>query len=40
VGQRGTLELEVLDGLDEGERVVTHPPNELGDGTRVTSRAR
>jgi HlyD family secretion protein len=40
VGRRGTLELEVLDGLEEGERVVIHPPNELDDGSRVTADAR
>lgn len=40
VGRRGTLDLEVLDGLEEGERVVIHPPNELDDGSRVTADAR
>jgi HlyD family secretion protein len=35
IGQRGTLEAEVTGGLKEGERVVRHPSNELGDGARV-----
>ncbi|MBN1929167.1 MAG: efflux RND transporter periplasmic adaptor subunit [Chlorobiaceae bacterium] len=36
IGRRGIDEAEVLGGLREGERVVTHPPNELQDGMRVT----
>ncbi|MCO5168122.1 MAG: efflux RND transporter periplasmic adaptor subunit [Planctomycetes bacterium] len=38
VGQRTGLEAQVLDGLREGERVVTHPPEALEDGGRVRAR--
>ena len=34
-GMRGADMAEVLGGLREGERVVTHPPNELEPGMRV-----
>ena len=35
IGMRGADMAEVLGGLREGERVVTHPPNELEPGMRV-----
>jgi HlyD family secretion protein len=34
-GQRNESEVEIKDGLSEGERVVLHPPNDLEDGARV-----
>lgn len=34
-GITGTLRTEILEGLDEGEQVVTVPPADLADGTRV-----
>lgn len=35
LGHRGSLAVEVVDGLEAGEAVVTHPDNSLADGTRV-----
>jgi HlyD family secretion protein len=35
VGQRGTQEAEVLEGLEAGERVVLHPDERLRDGSRI-----
>jgi HlyD family secretion protein len=35
VGHRGRLEAEVVKGLNEGERVIVHPGNEIADGVRV-----
>ena len=34
-GHSGPLETEILEGLAAGDRVVLHPSNELGDGTRI-----
>jgi HlyD family secretion protein len=36
ITHRNESEAEVLSGLHEGELVVRHPPNELGDGARVS----
>lgn len=36
IGMRGAIQAEVLDGLQEGDRVVVHPTNELSHGMRVT----
>jgi HlyD family secretion protein len=38
VGHRTAAEAEITAGLGAGDRVVLHPPNELRDGVRVTSR--
>lgn len=38
VGQRNGLSAQLLDGLKEGEAVITHPDRTLEDGTRVKSR--
>lgn len=35
VGRRGGLQVEVLEGLREGERLVVHPDETLVDGARV-----
>ncbi|MDE3154182.1 MAG: efflux RND transporter periplasmic adaptor subunit [Acidobacteriota bacterium] len=35
IGQRGSLEAEVVKGLQPGEQVVLHPPDTLSDGTRI-----
>ncbi len=35
VGMRGTLQAQVLAGVNVGQRVVVHPTNELKDGMRV-----
>jgi HlyD family secretion protein len=37
-GLRGGGWVEVLEGLDAGDRVVVHPDRELADGARVRSR--
>jgi HlyD family secretion protein len=38
VGHRTAAAAEITSGLAAGDRVVLHPPNELRDGVRVTSR--
>jgi HlyD family secretion protein len=38
IGMRGADMAEVLGGLREGEKVVTHPPNELEPGMRVATK--
>lgn len=35
IGQRNASEAEVLTGLDVGERVVLHPDERLGEGSRI-----
>ena len=37
-GHRTAAEVEILKGIAAGERVVLHPPNELRDGARVSTR--
>lgn len=37
-GRRSGLRAEILQGLQEGERLVTHPDDALKDGARVTTR--
>jgi HlyD family secretion protein len=39
VGHRGTSEVEVINGLNEGARVILHPANDLKNGARVMTRA-
>ena len=36
IGQRGSLEAEIVQGLRAGEIVVRHPSNSITDGARVT----
>jgi HlyD family secretion protein len=38
VGERNGLQAQVLEGLVEGDRVVTHPPDALVDGGAVRAR--
>jgi len=38
VGYRSGLRAQITDGLSEGARVVTHPGDELEDGSRVEAR--
>ncbi|MEX2303239.1 MAG: HlyD family efflux transporter periplasmic adaptor subunit [Bryobacterales bacterium] len=38
VGHRSGLTAEIVSGLDEGQRVITHPSNDIEDGTEVTIR--
>ena len=38
VGQIGSEEAEVLGGLAESDEVISHPPNELKHGDRITRR--
>ena len=35
IGIRGARSVEILSGLEEGERVVAQPPESLRDGQRV-----
>ncbi len=39
LGQRNSHHAEVVAGLDEGERVILHPNDQIDDGTRVAARA-
>lgn len=39
LGKRNDLEAEVLSGLEEGDRVVVHPPDRVSDGVRVEARS-
>jgi HlyD family secretion protein len=39
LGQRGESGVEVIDGLAEGDRVVTHPPEALLPGGKVAERS-
>lgn len=39
-GQRNAAEVEVLDGIAAGTRVVKHPPNALRDGMAVVDQAK
>jgi HlyD family secretion protein len=38
VGQRTGLAAEILSGLSEGEEVISHPDNTIGEGTRIRPR--
>ncbi len=38
VGHRNSVAAEVLDGLEEGERVVLYPSDRVSDGVAVTAR--
>jgi HlyD family secretion protein len=35
IGHRSDTEAEVLSGLREGDRVILHPGDKLGEGSRV-----
>jgi HlyD family secretion protein len=39
LGQRNATDGQVLEGLDEGDRIVIHPPDTLRDGLRVAERS-
>lgn len=39
IGQRTGLAAQVLEGIQAGEQVITHPDDKVGDGVRVTARA-
>ncbi len=39
IGQRTGLEAEVISGLDEGDRIVVHPSDDVQDGVSVAERA-
>ena len=38
LGRRSGLRAEVVAGLDEGERVVTHPDDQIADGVAIRLR--
>ena len=35
IGRRSGLQTQILDGLEEGEVIVTHPGDRIGEGVRV-----
>ena len=35
LGRRTAFEIEIIDGLREGEQAIVHPPNELKDGVHI-----
>jgi HlyD family secretion protein len=39
VGQRNGLIAQILEGVNEGERVINHPSDEVDDGKRVEGRS-
>jgi HlyD family secretion protein len=39
VGKRNAFEVQILGGLQDGERVIMHPSNDISDGTRVRARS-
>ena len=38
IGARGSFATQVIDGLEPGERVVTHPDDRIADGVRLKPR--
>jgi HlyD family secretion protein len=38
VGKRNGLSAQILEGLTEGEKVITHPDNTIDDGVAVKPR--
>jgi HlyD family secretion protein len=40
IAHRNALEAQILSGLEDGDVVVRHPPNELSDGSKVSSNQR
>lgn len=39
VGHRTTLEVEILEGLEPGDRIIVHPSDEVSDGAPVKVRS-
>ncbi len=39
VGHRAGLEVELVSGLSDGEKIISHPSDKVSDGTRVKPRA-
>ena len=37
IGRRSGLRTQVLDGLEPGERVITHPSDRISHGTRIAA---
>jgi HlyD family secretion protein len=38
IGQRGARQAEVLEGLEEGDVIVTHPSDAVADGVMIVDR--
>jgi len=38
IGQRTGLLAQILEGVEEGDKVVNHPSDEVADGVRITER--
>jgi HlyD family secretion protein len=35
IGRRGSFEVEILQGLNEGDKIILHPPNQLKNRARI-----
>lgn len=40
VGRQAGLSAQIIDGIEQSDEVIIHPPNELEDGARVSARNR
>jgi HlyD family secretion protein len=38
IGQRNAMAAEIISGLTENEKVIAHPDDTIGDGTRIKPR--
>jgi len=38
IGMRSSLDVEIVDGLEEGDRIVLHPSNRIETGVRIAAR--
>jgi len=38
IGRRTGFEAEIIEGVDEGDRIIIHPSDKITDGTRVAQR--
>jgi HlyD family secretion protein len=38
IGERNATDVQIVEGLAVGQRVLLHPPDTITDGTRITSR--
>jgi HlyD family secretion protein len=38
IGQRSALEAELISGLAEGDQVIVHPGDTIGDGVAIVQR--
>ena len=38
IGQRNSVEAEVLSGLSESDKIIVHPSDEVADGVQIAAR--